>query len=110
SAAAQWRNFADIDDILAFAQCAGASDIHLGVNLPPIWRLNGVLEPIWAAAPQLAAEETAAMADRLFGDSDKRVLKQRGHADFAYANKIGRFRVSVVRQRLGLDLVFRVIN
>ena len=37
-------------------------------------------------------------------------LTERGDADFAYANASGRFRASVVRQRLGLDLVFRVIN
>ena len=103
-------NFADVDHILAFGQGAGASDIHLGVNLPPIWRLNGVIEPIWREAPELSAEETALMADRLLGYSDKLALNERGHADFAYANNSCRFRVSIVRQRLGIDLVFRVIK
>jgi twitching motility protein PilT len=35
---------------------------------------------------------------------------ERGDADFAYANSFGRFRASVIRQRLGIDLVFRVIK
>ena len=30
--------------------------------------------------------------------------------DFAYANESGRYRASVVRQRLGIDMVFRIIN
>jgi len=37
-------------------------------------------------------------------------LNERGDADFAYANDVGRYRTSVVRQRLGVDLVFRIIN
>ena len=37
-------------------------------------------------------------------------LDQRGDVDFAYSTDFGRFRASVVRQRLGYDLVFRVIN
>ena len=34
----------------------------------------------------------------------------RGDVDFAYATDFGRFRASVVRQRLGIDIVFRVIS
>jgi twitching motility protein PilT len=37
-------------------------------------------------------------------------LNERGDSDFAYANNRGRFRTIVARQRLGLDLVFRIIN
>ena len=37
-------------------------------------------------------------------------MNERGDADFAYANSFGRYRTSVVRQRLGVDLVFRIIN
>jgi twitching motility protein PilT len=104
------RTVADIDDILAMGQRAGASDIHLGVSSPPIWRVNGVLQPIWPADPPLTANETAAISDRLLRDPNRIALKERGHADFAYANEVGRYRVSVVRQRLGIDLVFRVIK
>ena len=37
-------------------------------------------------------------------------MNERGDADFAYANNFARYRTSVVRQRLGVDLVFRIIN
>ena len=50
--------FTHVDQYLAIGQQAGASDIHLGVNAPPIWRLQGTLQPIWPDAPRLTAEET----------------------------------------------------
>ncbi len=100
----------DVDEYLAVGQEAGASDIHLGVNAPPIWRLHGILQPIWPDAAKLTSDETAALAESFLTDAQKTRLKERGDADFAYANGFGRFRTSVVRQRLGVDLVFRIIN
>jgi twitching motility protein PilT len=99
-----------VDEYLAIGQQAGASDIHLGVNAPPIWRLHGILQPIWPDAAKLTIDETAALAEAFLTDAQKLQLNERGDADFAYANAFGRFRTSVVRQRLGIDLVFRIIN
>ncbi len=99
-----------VDDYLAVGQDAGASDIHLGVNAPPIWRLQGTLQPIWPGAPRLTAEETSALAEGFLPELQRKHLREQGDADFAYANARGRFRTSVVRQRLGTDLVFRIIN
>jgi twitching motility protein PilT len=99
-----------VDDYLAVGQQAGASDVHLGVNAPPIWRLNGTLQPIWPDAPPLTPQDTAALADGFLSDLHKAELDERGDAAFAYANDHGRFRTSVVRQRLGIDLVFRIVN
>ncbi len=102
--------FTHVDQYLLIAQEAGASDIHLGVNAPPIWRLQGTLQPIWPDAPALTASETAALAEAFLPDSQKLKLANRGDADFAYSTEFGRFRTSVVRQRLGTDIVFRIIN
>src|SRR3954451_19330683 len=85
---------AHVDEYLSVAQKAGASDVHLGVNAPPIWRLHGTLQPIWPDAPILAAPRTAALADGFLTDLQKSQLADRGDADFAYANKFGRFRTS----------------
>ena len=104
------RTFGHVDEYLAVGQQAGASDIHLGVNAPPLWRLHGSLEPIWPDAPKLTAENTAALAEGFLSDVSKTELSERGDTGFAYANNSGRFRTSVVRQRLGIDLVFRIIN
>lgn len=99
-----------VDEYLAVGQQAGASDIHLGVNAPPIWRLHGALQPIWPDQPNLTSEETVALAEGFLTKAQKTQLNERGDADFAYATTTGRFRTSVVRQRLGIDLVFRIID
>src|SRR5881296_2860114 len=99
-----------VDEYLAIGQSAGASDIHLGVNAPPLWRLHGTLQPIWRDAPRLTSEQTLALAEGFLSSLHKTHLNERGDADFAYANAFGRYRTSVVRQRLGVDLVFRIIN
>src|SRR5438477_3255630 len=98
------------DEYLALGQRAGASDVHLGVNAAPIWRLHGTLQPIWPGAPRLTSDQTLALAESFLSSQQKTQLNDRGDADFAYANKFGRYRTSVVRQRLGVDLVFRIIN
>ena len=99
-----------VDEYLAIGQEAGASDIHLGVNAPPIWRLHGTLQPIWPDASKLTSDDTSALAEGFLTETHKTQLNERGDADFAYATEFGRFRTSVVRQRLGIDLVFRIIN
>src|SRR5438105_11987017 len=99
-----------VDEYLAFGQAAGASDVHLGVNAPPIWRLHGTLQPIWPDAPRLTSEQTLALAEGFLSNFQQTQMNDRGDADFAYANPVGRYRTSVVRQRLGVDLVFRIIN
>src|SRR5438445_1360882 len=99
-----------VDEYLAIGQSAGASDIHLGVNAPPLWRLHGTLQPIWTDAPRLTSDQTLALAEGFLSSLHKTHLNERGDADFAYANAFGRYRTSVARQRLGVDLVFRIIN
>jgi twitching motility protein PilT len=99
-----------LDQYLAIGHRAGASDIHLGVNAPPVWRLNGALQPIWPDVPQLTADDTATLAEDCLSDAQEARLQERGDVDFVHANSCGRFRASIVRQRLGIDLVFRIIN
>src|SRR4051794_5054793 len=99
-----------VDQYLVIGQDAGASDIHLGVNAPPLWRLYGNLQPIWPNVPRLLAANTAALATGFLTKAQRAQLEKRGDVDFAYATTFGRFRTSVVRQRLGIDLVFRIIR
>ena len=101
---------AHVDNYLEVGQKAGASDLHIGVAAPPIWRLNGMLQPIWPDAPALTGEQTVALAETFMPEVYKEELNTRGDSDFAYENEHARYRVSVVRQRLGVEIVFRVIN
>jgi len=99
-----------VDDYLKIGQKAGASDVHLGVAAPPIWRINGTLEPMWPDAPPLTKEQTLALAEAFVPEVYTKELDSRGDSDFAYENKWARYRTSVVRQRLGIEIVFRLIN
>src|SRR5215211_5399881 len=99
-----------VDNYLDIGQKAGASDIHLGVAAPPIWKVNGTLQPMWPDAPVLTGEQTVALAETFMPEVYKTELNTRGDSDFAYENEFARYRTSVVRQRLGIEIVFRVIN
>lgn len=99
-----------VDLYLRVGQESSASDIHLAVNCKPTWRRYGTLEAIWLQADMLTAADTERLAMGFLNDAQKRILADRGDVDFAYETTIGRFRASVVRHRLGIDLVFRIIN
>src|SRR2546430_4855213 len=99
-----------VDEYLEIGQKADASDVHLAVNAQPIWRVHGTLEPIWPDAPRLTGEQTAALAESFVPEVYKEELTTRGDSDLAYQNEFARYRTSVVRQRLGVEIVFRVIN
>src|SRR5256714_15089935 len=99
-----------VDNYLELGQKAGASDVHIGVAAPPVWRMPGTLQPMWPGAPVLTSEPTVALAETFIPEVYKEELNTRGDSDFAYENEHARYRVSVVRQRLGVEIVFRVIN
>ena len=99
-----------VDNYLEIGQKAGASDVHLGVAAPPIWRIHGSLEPMWPDAPLLTREQITAW-QRLS------CPKCTGGTQFTRRFRLclrervrSLSRVSVVRQRLGIEIVFRVIN
>ncbi len=104
------HTLAHVDDYLRIGQESNASDVHLGVNAQPIWRRNGLLEPVWPQSDKLTAHDTETLAMGFLNDAQKQMLAERGDIDFAYATDFGRFRASVVRQRLGIDVVFRIIS
>jgi twitching motility protein PilT len=97
---------AHVDEYLKIGMEYDCSDIHLPTAYPPTWRRFGTLAPIWDDHAPLTAEDTERLAMSFLGDKEKARLEERGDVDFAYANEFGRFRASVVRQRLGLELVF----
>ncbi|MEI6082160.1 MAG: PilT/PilU family type 4a pilus ATPase [Verrucomicrobiota bacterium] len=99
-----------VDDYLNLGKEADASDIHLSVSSPPTCRRYGALLPMWENAPKLTAEDTEALVKGFLDEQQWQRLVDQGDVDFAYNNASGRFRTSVVRQRLGYDLAFRIIT
>jgi len=99
-----------VDDYLNLGKQADASDIHLSVSSPPTCRRYGSLLPMWEDAPLLTPEDTEKLVNGFLNADQLARLHEQGDVDFAYTNETGRYRTSVVRQRLGFDLAFRIIS
>ena len=100
----------ELNEILAVAVKAKGSDIHIKTGLPPIVRIDGRLHPI-PNAPRLAAEEVEGMAKTIMNERQRRIFDENWEVDLAYAVPgLGRFRVSVYRQRGTVAMVFRAIS
>ena len=99
-----------VDQYLQLGREYDCSDIHLPTAFPPAWRRFGQLSPIWEDHPLLTAQDTERLAQSFLGTKEWNRLQEKGDVDFAYANDHGRYRASVVKQRLGYDMAFRVIN
>jgi twitching motility protein PilT len=80
------------------------------VDYPPAWRRFGQLSPIWNDHPPLSPDDTERLARGFLDEKEWKHLQEKGDVDFAYFNAQGRHRASVVKQRLGYEMVFRVIN
>lgn len=99
-----------VDDYLKLGREYDCSDLHIATAYPPAWRRNGQLSPIWPDHLPLAPEETERLVRSFLSADEWKGLEERGDMDFAYVGSDGRYRASVVKQRLGYDMAFRVIN
>lgn len=99
-----------VDEYLKLGREYGSSDLHLATAYPPAWRMNGVLCPIWPDHEPLKPNETEQLVRSFLGEKEWNRLDERGDIDFAYEGSDGRYRASIVKQRLGYDMVFRIIN
>ena len=99
-----------VDQYLHLGREFECSDIHLATSYPPAWRRFGTLGPIWEDHAPLTAEDTERLVRSFLGPKEWNRLQDKGDVDFAYSESHGRYRASVVKQRLGYDMVFRIIN
>ncbi|HKI51483.1 MAG TPA: type IV pili twitching motility protein PilT, partial [Geothermobacteraceae bacterium] len=60
----------ELNDILALALKAKASDIHLKAGLPPIYRIDGALRPL-PKAPRISPEQTRQIAMDIMNERQK---------------------------------------
>jgi twitching motility protein PilT len=99
-----------VDDYLRFCMQYDASDLHLATASQPTWRRFGNLCSIWNNATVLTADDSRRLAYGFLNEEQIKKLESRGDVDFAYSPDFGRFRASVVKQRLGIDITFRIIS
>jgi twitching motility protein PilT len=97
-----------IDKLLAACVKQGASDIHISVGQPPVFRLHGRLRRL--ETKTLEAEDTTSLMKSITPDRCQQELQEKGGTDFGFAfGDLARFRVSVFRQRGNISLVLRQI-
>jgi len=100
-----------ITELLRLGFDAGASDVHVGVGAPALMRHHGTLQPLYHGATVLTAEHTERLVHTFLNPLQIEVLEKSRGIDFSYdIPGLARFRANVIRQRLGHDAVFRIIN
>ncbi len=99
----------ELNEILTFAEKAGASDVHLKVGLPPLFRIDGSLFPL-RDVERLTPEDTYRMSHSIMTAEQQQEFARTHDADFAHAIRgHGRFRVNVFMQRQFIGMVLRTI-
>jgi twitching motility protein PilT len=99
----------ELDTILAQSITRQASDVHLKVGRPPMYRIHGTLMPM-EDAPVLDAETLNGFVAGLLDDYHQAQFRERFQADLAYScPSLGRFRVNIFRQRGEVSIALRVI-
>jgi twitching motility protein PilT len=99
----------ELIDILGVAAKGGASDIHLKVGLPPLFRIDGMLVPL-KDVDRLTPEELLRMAEGVMTPAQREHFNVKHDIDFAYvAAGLGRFRINVFQQRQYVGMVMRLI-
>ena len=97
-----------IDDLLARATEAGASDLHLVPGAPPTMRVHGDLTPL--DGDKVMPDDTRGLLYRILSTEQQKQLEVNRQLDFSYGVPgLARFRVNVHFQRDSLAAAFRHI-
>jgi twitching motility protein PilT len=97
-----------IDKLLQACVKQGASDIHIVVGQPPVFRLHGRMRRL--ETKTLEQEDTVALMKSIAPERCQRELQEAGSADFGFAfGDQARFRVSIFKQRGQISMVLRQI-
>lgn len=99
----------DIYKLLQFAIDNKASDIHLSVGEPPIFRIDGSILRA-ESAELLSEEELKKMLYTIMNETQQKEYEDNFEHDFSYPyGDKGRFRINVFKQSRGMASVMRLI-
>jgi twitching motility protein PilT len=98
-----------LDRVLQAARQLGASDVHLKVGLPPIFRVKGDLRTV-ANVPPLTKEAVEEFGLSMMNSRQRELFEKNWDVDLAYATADGfRYRVNILQQRGFMGVVMRLI-
>jgi len=99
---------AKIDQLFTLMQQQGASDLHLSTGSPPCLRLRG--EMVRLQYHDMTNEECQGLIFEILSEKHRNQFIENWELDCSYSlPNVGRFRVNVFMQRLGIGAVFRII-
>ena len=99
----------DLAQICRLAVRAGASDVHMKVGLPPVFRVHGDLRPV-NEFPVVTQEALGLTAWDIMNPIQRERFKTTNDCDLAWTVLgVGRFRVNVFRQQGKIGMVLRTI-
>ena len=97
-----------MSDLLQLVVQENAADLHIRVGVPPVIRLHGTLHKV--EGPPLKPEDTEELMRTITSEDNIQQVRERGGADFGFAfGDMGRFRVSVFKERGNFPIVARQI-
>jgi twitching motility protein PilT len=97
-----------IDKLLQTVVNRNASDLHISVGQPPVVRIHGRL--VRLETKVLEAEDTTALMKSVTPERCQQELQEVGGSDFGFAfGDMGRFRVSIFKQKGCVGMVLRLI-
>jgi twitching motility protein PilT len=98
----------DINAIVNEGVVQNASDVHITVGLPPIFRINGQLIP--QGEKKLMPVDTEELVRQIMSENLFSELQEIGELDFSYSSPgRGRYRVNAYKQRGSLGMALRLI-
>ena len=98
-----------LDKVLGAARQLGASDVHLKVGLPPIFRVKGDLRTV-ANVPPLTKETIEEFGFGMMNPRQREIFDKNWDVDLAYSTQEGyRYRVNILQQRGYMGVVMRLI-
>lgn len=98
----------NMDRLLQACVSQDASDIHITVGRPPVFRMSGGLRSLETKV--LEADDTSALMKSITPERNQQELQESGTTDFGFAfGDQARFRVSVFKQKGSIAMVLRLI-
>jgi twitching motility protein PilT len=98
-----------LNDILRNAVSAKASDVHINVGAPPLFRIHTVMSP--TDFPVVTPEGATRLAKEMINEKRWGDFQEMRDTDFSYEIAgVARFRVNAHYQRNTIAIAFRTIN
>ena len=99
----------DIFSLIGLAKAKGASDVHLVASSPPLFRINGLLEPVADMAP-LTPDDINQALTQITTPEERADFEQHLELDLGYTlPDVGRIRCNAAKQRGTTSLAIRLL-